>query len=69
MEHVFDSLNQPHGPGGELFERYEGMQQVVPGSGGMRQDLGVLFPALDKIWVSQVDSSPVTVGILIGFLK
>ena len=57
IDHVFDSLNKPRGPGGELFEDYERMQQVVPGSGGMRQDLGVLIPALDKIWVSQVTLS------------
>lgn len=52
IDHTFDTLGQPHGEGGELFEKYEKMQQMVPGSGGYRQEIGVVLPWIDKIAVS-----------------
>lgn len=51
IDHRFDSLGKPDGHGGDLFEKYVHMQQVVPGSQGFRQEISALYPALDKIWV------------------
>ena len=53
IDHTFDSLGKPHGPGGELFEKYEKMQQRVYGSQGLRQELSVIIPGLDKISVGR----------------
>lgn len=54
IDHQFNALSDPHGEGGELFENYERMQQVVTGSSATRQDLAVLFPILEKIAVSRL---------------
>ena len=52
IDHAFNTLTDPHGAGGELFEKYERMQQVVAGSAATRQDLATMFPILEKIAVS-----------------
>ena len=57
IDHVFDALGRPHGPGGELFEKYERMQQLVGGSEGIRQDLSSIYPPLDKLWVSALSAN------------
>jgi len=54
IDHSFNTLTDPHGEGGELFEKYERMQQVVAGSAATRQDLATMFPNLEKIAVSCV---------------
>ena len=51
IDHHFKALLDPHGPGGELFEKYERMQQLVTGSAATRQDLALLLPILEKIAV------------------
>ena len=57
IDHDFDSLNTPEGPGGELFDKYAAMQQYVQGGQAGRQDLSVLFPLLDKLFVSKLSSA------------
>jgi hypothetical protein len=54
IDHQFNTLSDPHGEGGELFEKYERMQQLVVGSEATRQDLAVMFPLLEKIAVSDL---------------
>jgi cytochrome P450 len=51
IDHHFDALSRPGGPGGRLFEKYERMQQLVTGSAATRQDLALLFPILEWIAV------------------
>ena len=51
IDHSFNALGRPDGPGGELLHRFERMQQRVQGSAGIRSELGVIIPGLDLIWV------------------
>lgn len=52
IDHVFDSTGNWHGPGGQMFDKYERMQQLVPGSVGIRGQLSMMWPWFDKIFVS-----------------
>jgi hypothetical protein len=50
--HRFEALNDWHGAGGRIFHEYDRMQQMVPGAQGLRFELSVLWPAIDRWFVS-----------------
>lgn len=50
--HQFNSFNGPHGKGGRVFHEYDRMQHMVPGAQGLRFELSVLWPAVDRWFVS-----------------
>ena len=49
--HRFDALNDWEGEGGKIFHEYDRMQQMVPGAQGLRFELSVLWPAIDRWFV------------------
>lgn len=49
--HRFDALNDWEGVGGKIFHEYDRMQQMVPGAQGLRFELSVLWPAIDRWFV------------------
>jgi hypothetical protein len=57
IDHDFNSLGEPHGEGGMLFEAYEHMQKIHQGSGGLWTNITTMWPVLDKIWVSYWDDA------------
>ena len=57
IDHSFDALSDYHGDGGDMFEKYERMQQLTAGCTDLRGNLGMMFPWLDRIWVSFVFAS------------
>lgn len=50
--HRFNSFDDPHGEGGRIFHEYDRMQQMVPGAQGLRFELSVLWPGVDRWFVS-----------------
>jgi hypothetical protein len=56
IDHNFDSLGDWEGEGGKVYRGYERMQQMVPGTGGIRGELGLLWPWIDKVMVGPLGS-------------
>lgn len=50
--HKFNSTDDWDGEGGRIFHEYDWMQQLVPGAAGLRFELSVLLPWLDRWFVS-----------------
>jgi cytochrome P450 len=47
------SIEEDHGEGSRIYEAYDRMFDVCEGRTGLRGMLSVMWPALDKIWVSR----------------
>lgn len=65
--YTFDSVGAWDGPRGHMFHKYDQMQQFVSGASGLRFELSVLFPWIDKIFVSSASGQ--VVGTKIGITE